>query len=92
MQLNEQEGQTMNGSENKYNREYVEIKTALEHIRTKLDTLESNMRDLPVTIADLQNRIAQNQTDIAGVKTTAALFGGLAGSFFAAVMRWVFFR
>lgn len=80
----------MNGSEAKYNREYVEIKTALAQIRTKLDAIESSVHEIPATIHDLETRVEKNRNDISGIKATAAIFGGLAGSCFAAFSRFLF--
>ncbi len=80
----------MNGSEAKYTSEYVEIQTSLEHIRTKLDTLEQSMRDIQSFNNELYRKVDQNQIELAGVKATAAMMGGMTGSVIALALR-IFF-
>lgn len=80
----------MNGSEAKYNHEYVEIQTALEHIRTKVEFLEAVLRDFPQIVLDLRSQIEKNRSEVATIKSTALILGGLAGSFIAAFFRFLF--
>lgn len=80
----------MNGSDVKYTSEYVEIQTSLEHIRTKLDIIDRTLGDIQQSYAGLLVKVEQNQLDLAGVKATAAIFGGLAGSLLTAVLRLFF--
>lgn len=77
----------MNGSQPQYNAEYVEIQTALTHIRTRLETIEQSIRHIHQQIGELSASINQNRIDIASVKATAAVFGGLAGTMIGFVTR-----
>ncbi|MBN2326320.1 MAG: hypothetical protein JXR73_04135 [Candidatus Omnitrophica bacterium] len=79
----------MNGSEAKYSSEYVEIQTSLERIRTKLESIESAARDLQLAQLDLLRKVEETQTGLAGVKATAAVFGGVAGSLIAVLLRFL---
>ncbi len=79
----------MNASETKYTSEYVEIKTSLEHIRTKLESIESFVHDIYNVNAELSEQIGKNRVEIAGVKATAAIVGGLAGTIIAVLLRFL---
>lgn len=77
----------MNGSELKYTSEYVEIQTSLEHIRTKLEGIEQSVRNVQLTYLELLKKVDNNQIDLAGIKATAAIAGGAAGSLIALLFR-----
>lgn len=78
----------MNGSEAKYSSEYVEIQTSLEHVRTKLEVIEQSERDIQLSYLELLKKVDKNQTDLAGVKATAAIAGGVAGSLIMILIRF----
>ncbi|RJP22766.1 MAG: hypothetical protein C4527_21345 [Candidatus Omnitrophota bacterium] len=80
----------MNGSDAKYTSEYVELKTSLEHIRTKIVDIEMVVRDIHSSLTDLREQINLNRMEIAGVKATAAIVGGLTGSLIAVFARLFF--
>ncbi len=80
----------MNESEAKYTREYVELRTTLEHIRTKLEIMDKTIRDIHITQAEYHKQVEKNRNDLAGVKATATLLGGFAGTLFAIVTRMLF--
>jgi chromosome segregation ATPase len=80
----------MNGSELKYNREYVEIQTALEHIRTKLESIESGVGMIYQELDALSTQSAKNAADITTIKSTAGIIGGIAGSCIALFTQWFF--
>lgn len=79
----------MNGSEVKYNQEYVEIQTALEHIRTKVESIDVVLRDFPQTILEIRSQIEKNRSEISTIKSTAMVLGGLAGSCITALFRFI---
>ena len=80
----------MNSSEPKYMSEYVELKTSLEHIRTKIENLEITVREIHRSFAELNAEVNKNRSEIAGIKASAAVVGGLAGSLFALFSRLFF--
>jgi len=80
----------MNGSEARYNSEYVEIQTSLEHIRTKLESIENSVGQTQQTLAEFHEQMDKNRSDIAGIKSAAAILGGLAGTFVAVLSRFLF--
>ncbi len=80
----------MNAPETKYSSEYVEIKTSLEHIRTKLESIESFVHDIHKTNTELTGQVGKNRVEIASVKATAAIVGGLAGTILAIFLRFLF--
>ncbi len=80
----------MNGSEAKYTSEYVELKTSLEHIRTKVVDIETVVRDIHGSLSSIREQMSRNRMEIASIKATAAIVGGLAGSLFAIFMRLFF--
>lgn len=80
----------MNAPETKYSREYVEIKTSLEHIRTKLENIESFVHDIHKSNTVLTEQVGKNRVEIASVKATAAIVGGLAGTILAIILRFLF--
>lgn len=82
----------MNGSEAKYNREYVEIRTTLEHIRTKLEAVEDTVATLPPALRELRVGIEQNRCEISALKSTSAILGGLAGAFLSVFTRILFWN
>lgn len=79
----------MNGSEQKYSREYVEIQTSLEHIRTKIGDMESILRGMNESSVRLNAEVNRHRSDIAGIKATAAVAGGLAGSVIAFLAKFL---
>jgi chromosome segregation ATPase len=80
----------MNGSEPRYNREYVELQTSLERIRTRLDHIDTLLREIHERNLEVQRQVEQNRADISGIKASAALLGGLAGSLLAVLSRLFF--
>ena len=80
----------MNGSEAKYTSEYVELKTSLEHIRTKIENLEIIIREIHRSFTELSTELNHNRSEIAGIKASAAVVGGLAGSLIAVFSRLFF--
>ena len=78
----------MNGSEAKYNSEYVDIKTTLEHIRTKVESIESLQKEMHQEMLKLNDDVNKNRSEIAGVKATAAVIGAAAGSIIALLTRF----
>ncbi len=80
----------MNGSEAKYTTEYVELKTSLEHIRTKVEDIQTFVHEINDSLAVLREKLNRNQMELASVKATAAIVGGLTGSLIVVFAR-IFF-
>ena len=77
--------------ESKYTHDYVEIKMMLEHLRTKLETIESSLHDLHKVNSEMNDQIVNNRAEIASVKATAAIVGGITGSILAVIFRLLLF-
>ena len=69
----------MDGSERKYNVEYVELKTTLATIEAKVGNIESYMRDVQRDMAEVRQVGQRNRLEIASIKTAAAVLGAVAG-------------
>jgi Flp pilus assembly protein TadB len=69
----------MDGSDRKYNVEYVELKTALATIEAKVGNIEDYMRDIQRDMAELRQVEQKNRLEIASIKTAAAVLGAVAG-------------
>lgn len=80
----------MNGSEPRYSREYVELRTSLEHIRTRLQSLDSSIRTMESTFTDFEKLFTRNRMEVASIKTIAVVMGGIAGSVVAGLFKWFF--
>lgn len=78
----------MNGSEPKYSSEYVEIITALENIRTRIESVESILRESHLESIKLTEQVNRHRTELAGIKASAAIIGGLAGSVIGIITRY----
>lgn len=79
---------TMNESETKYSREYVEIITALENIRTRIESVEMILRESHQESLKVTEQVNRHRTELAGIKATAAIIGGLAGSILGVISRY----
>lgn len=78
----------MNGSEPKYTSEYVEIITALENIRTCIESVEMILRESHQESIRLTEQVNRHRTELAGIKASAAVIGGLAGSIIGIITRY----
>ena len=72
-------GCTKDGSERKYNAEYVELKTALATIEAKLGNIEGYVRDVHRDMSEIQQTAQKNRVEIASLKTAASVLGAIAG-------------
>ena len=78
----------MNGSEPQYSSEYVEIITALENIRTRIESVEFILRESHQEYIKLTEQVNRHRTELAGIKASAAIIGGLAGSIIGIITRY----
>lgn len=78
----------MNDTEAKYSREYVEIITALENIRTRIESVEMILRESHQESVKLTDQVNRHRTELAGIKATAAIVGGIAGSVLGILSRY----
>ncbi|MBI1389274.1 MAG: hypothetical protein GC154_12585 [bacterium] len=78
----------MRDSELRAARDYAELKASIERIRAKLESVESMMLYTRQSLDDLNKQYQKSRVDLAGVKTSAAIFGALTGSLMAALFRW----
>jgi septation ring formation regulator EzrA len=69
----------MDGSDRKYNAEYVELKTTLATIEAKVGNIESYMRDVQRDMAEIRQAAQKNRVEIASLKTAASVLGAVAG-------------
>ena len=79
----------MDGSERKYNAEYVELKTALATIEAKVGNIESYMRDVQRDVAEIRQSAQKSRVEIASLKTAASVLGAIAGMVAGVVGRMV---
>jgi hypothetical protein len=78
----------MNETEPKYSREYVEIITALENIRTRIESVETILREAHQESIKLSEQVNRHRTELAGIKASAAILGGIAGSVLGVLSRY----
>lgn len=84
----EKEARSMNDCKRDYCREVVELKAAMERIRAKLESVESMMLYSRATLDEVNKQLQTQRIDVARVKTSAAVWGGVAGAMLAALLRW----
>lgn len=72
----------------RYSREYVDVMTSLEHIRTRLQSIDATVQSIQGHLDEHEKQCTQNRMDVARIKTSAMIVGGLAGSVVAGLIRW----
>lgn len=80
----------MNRSEARYSREYVELRTSLEHIRTRLQSVDAKVSHIEQAFSEFESQFTKNRMEVANIKTVAVLMGGIAGSVVAGLFKWFF--
>ncbi len=73
-----------------YCREVVELKALMERVRAKLESVESMLMHNRATVEAMNQQLQRSRLDIASVKTSAAIWGGLSGAMLAALLKWMF--
>lgn len=73
-----------------YCREVVELKAIMERVRAKLESVESMLIHNRASLEEMSKQLQRSRLDIASVKTSAAIWGGLSGAMLAALLKWMF--
>ncbi|HPA45535.1 MAG TPA: hypothetical protein PLZ55_03730 [bacterium] len=64
-----------------YSPEYVELRTAIEHVTARVEGIQMLLRDIQRDFARTESMVLKNRSDIAAIKITASLLGAAAGAF-----------
>ncbi|MBZ0258256.1 hypothetical protein K8I31_19475 [bacterium] len=73
-----------------YCREVIELKASMERVRAKLESVESMLIHNRASLEEMNKQLQRSRLDVASVKTSAAIWGGLSGAMLAALLKWVF--
>lgn len=73
-----------------YCREVIELKASMERVRSKLESVESMLIYNRASLEEMNKQLQRSRLDVASVKTSAAIWGGLSGAMLAALLKWVF--
>ncbi|MDP8244707.1 MAG: hypothetical protein P9L94_11540 [Candidatus Hinthialibacter antarcticus] len=73
-----------------YCREVVELKAVMERVRAKLESVESMLMYNRASLEEMNKQLQRSRLDVASVKTSAAIWGGLSGAMLAALLKWMF--
>ena len=71
----------MNGRP-QYSPEYVEIRTAIEHMTARVECIQEMIQSIQRDLARTEAMVIKNRSDIAAIKITASLLGAAAGACF----------
>lgn len=70
--------------------EVIELKASMERVRAKLESVESMLIHNRASLEEMNKQLQRSRLDVASVKTSAAIWGGLSGAMLAALLKWVF--